>query len=164
MAFSAYEVCRVVVLSVTRQTSHANDFVSAESHASEKPLFAGYAFLNRNNSGLNQKEVGCHITIRNLACVVSNARKTVLTRTRRRGGSRIFFRRGCTRLLLYFNTNKPHIFFWQNTSCIRKPRVISGGEGGAHPLHPPPRSAPEERSLDSTTYAISIFENCTAFA
>ena len=29
-----------------------------------------------------------------------------------RGGSRIFFRRGCTRLLLYFNTNKPHIFFF----------------------------------------------------
>ena len=26
-----------------------------------------------------------------------------------------FFRRGCTRLLLYFNTNKPHSFFWQNT-------------------------------------------------
>ena len=53
-----------------------------------------------------------------------------------------FFRRGCTRLLLYFNTNKPHIcFFLQNTSCIRKPQVILGG-GGAHPLHPPPRSAP----------------------
>ena len=31
----------------------------------------------------------------------------------------------------------------QNTSCIRKPQVIScGGRGGAHPLHPPPRSAP----------------------
>ena len=44
-----------------------------------------------------------------------------------RGGSRIFFRRGCTRLLLYFNANKPHSFFWQNTSCIRKPQVISGG-------------------------------------
>ena len=57
-----------------------------------------------------------------------------------RGGSRIFFRRGCTRLLLYFNTNKPHSFFLQNTSCIRKPQVIS--EGGVHPLHPPPRSAP----------------------
>ena len=29
-----------------------------------------------------------------------------------RGGSRIFFRRGCTRLLLYFNTiNKPLSFF-----------------------------------------------------
>ena len=33
----------------------------------------------------------------------------------------------------------------QNTSCIRKPQVIS--EGGAHPLHPLPRSAPvEDRS------------------
>ena len=31
-------------------------------------------------------------------------------------------------------------FFLQNSSCIRKPQVIS--EGGAHPLHPPPRSAP----------------------
>ena len=29
-----------------------------------------------------------------------------------RGGSRIIFRRGCTRLLLYFNTNKPHSFFF----------------------------------------------------
>ena len=29
-----------------------------------------------------------------------------------RGGSRIFFRRACTRLLLYFNTNKPHSFFF----------------------------------------------------
>ena len=45
-----------------------------------------------------------------------------------RGGSRILFRRGCTHLLLYVNTNKPHsFFFWQNTSCIRKPQVISGG-------------------------------------
>ena len=59
-----------------------------------------------------------------------------------RGGSRIFFRRRCTRLLLYFNSNKPHSFFFlQNTSCLGKPQVISGGEG-AHPLHPPPRSAP----------------------
>ena len=58
-----------------------------------------------------------------------------------RGGSRILFRRGCTRLLLYFNTNKTHSFFLQNNSCIRKPQVISGG-GGEHPLHPPPGSAP----------------------
>ena len=43
-----------------------------------------------------------------------------------RGGSRIFFRRGCSRRLHYFNANKPH-FFLQNTSCIRKPQVISGG-------------------------------------
>ena len=61
-----------------------------------------------------------------------------------RGGSRIFFRRGCTRLLLYFNTDKPHIFFLRNTSCIRKPQVISGvgGGGGVRtpctlPLDPP---------------------------
>ena len=30
---------------------------------------------------------------------------------RNRGGSGIFFRKGCIRLLLYFNTNKPHSFF-----------------------------------------------------
>ena len=34
------------------------------------------------------------------------------------------------------------VFFWQNTSCIRKPQVISRTGGGAHPLHPPPRSPP----------------------
>ena len=56
-----------------------------------------------------------------------------------RGGSRIFFRRGCTRLLLHI------VFFLQNTSCIRKPQVISGG--GAHLLHPPPRSAPAWKGL-----------------
>ena len=33
-----------------------------------------------------------------------------------------FFRRGCTRLLLYFNTNKPHSFFF----CCRIP-VVAGG-------------------------------------
>ena len=51
-----------------------------------------------------------------------------------------FFRRGCSRLLLYFNTNKPHIFFLQNTSCIRKPQVISGGGVRTPctlPLNPP---------------------------
>ena len=45
--------------------------------------------------------------------------------------------------LVSFSTSTPinHIvFFLQNTSCIRKPQIISGG--GAHPLHPPPRSAP----------------------
>ena len=56
-----------------------------------------------------------------------------------------FFRRGCTRLLLYFNTNKPHSFFFlQNTSCIRKQQVISGGGEGVCtpctlPLDPPLR-------------------------
>ena len=46
--------------------------------------------------------------------------------------------------MLYFNTNKLHSFFLQNTSCIRKPQVISvGGEGCA-----PPRSAPGDSTLE----------------
>ena len=60
-----------------------------------------------------------------------------------RGGSRIFLGGGA---LVSFSTSTPINYivflFWQNTSCIRKPQVISGG-GGAHPLHPPPRSAPD---------------------
>ena len=45
--------------------------------------------------------------------------------------------RGCTRLLLYFNTNKPRSFFWgKNTSCITKPQVMGGG-GGAPPAPSP---------------------------
>ena len=82
-----------------------------------------------------------------------------------RGGSRIFFRRGCTRLLLYFNTNKPHSFFFlQNTSCIRKPQVISGGGGGAHPLHPPSRSAPVFRKEGKTPGNEGYLENHTHLA
>ena len=73
----------------------------------------------------------------------------------RQGRIQDFFRGGalgCTRLLLYFNTNKPLFFFWQNTSCIRKPQVISGGGGGAQPLHPPPRFAPVRAlKVDHTT-------------
>ena len=75
-----------------------------------------------------------------------------------RGRSRIFFRRGRTRLLLYFNTNKPLFFFFfrQNTGCIRKLQVISGGRGGggAHPLHPPPRSAPVLTDSNKIIYPV----------
>ena len=68
-----------------------------------------------------------------------------------RGGSRIFLGGSALRLLLYFNTNKPHSFFFlQNTSCIRKPQVISGE--GAHPLHPPPRSAPGSNTVKNPSY------------
>ena len=42
---------------------------------------------------------------------------------------------------VFGDRDKPHSFFLQNTSCIRKPQGISGG-GGAHPLHPSPGSAP----------------------
>ena len=57
-----------------------------------------------------------------------------------------FFRRGCTRLLFYFNTNKPHtgrhsFFFFCRISVVLKNRRSSWG-GGAYPLHPPPRSGP----------------------
>ena len=58
-----------------------------------------------------------------------------------RGGSRIFFRRGCTRLLLCFNTNKPHSFFGRIPVVLENRRSSQGG-GDAHPLHPPPRSVP----------------------
>ena len=61
-----------------------------------------------------------------------------------------FFIRGWTRLLLYFNTNKPHSF-----SFLAEYRRSSqgGGRGGAHPLHPPPKSAP----VLSTNYVGQAF-------
>ena len=72
-------------------------------------------------------------------CPTYFARRLVM---RNRGGSRIFFRRGCTRLLLYFNTNKPHSFFFCRVPVVLENcRSSRGGGGGAHPLHPPPRSA-----------------------
>ena len=69
-----------------------------------------------------------------------------------------FFRRGYTRLLLYFNTNKPHSFFLQNTSCIRKPQVIWGG--GEAPLHPPPRSAPGRSVHQDLPYKLLYYPFC----
>ena len=58
-----------------------------------------------------------------------------------RGGSRIFFRRGCTLLLLYFSTNEPHSFFFCRIPVVLENRRSSWGEGGAHPctlpLDPP---------------------------
>ena len=63
-----------------------------------------------------------------------------------RGGSRIFFRRGCTRLLLYFNTNKPHSFFFCRIPVVLENRRSSQG-GGVRtpcslPLDPPLYSGP----------------------
>ena len=46
-------------------------------------------------------------------------------------------------------------FFLQNTSCIRKPQVISGE--GAHPLHPPPRSAPDTVNLSFQSTNMHVF-------
>ena len=63
------------------------------------------------------------------------------------GGSRIFFRRGCTRLSLYFNNIKPHSFFFRRIPVVLENRRSSRGGGGAHSLHPPPRSAPAPRTF-----------------
>ena len=59
-----------------------------------------------------------------------------------RGRSRIFFRRGRTRLLLYFNANKPHSFFFGRIPVVLE--NCRSSQGGVHPLHPPPRSAPDK--------------------
>ena len=45
----------------------------------------------------------------------------------------LFFRRGCTRLLLYFNTNKPHSFFFFQKTAGHLRRG-----GGCAPLAPSP--------------------------
>ena len=54
-----------------------------------------------------------------------------------------FFWRGCTRLLLYFNTNKPHSFFCRMPAVLENCRSSRGGGGGTPctlppdpPLHP----------------------------
>ena len=63
------------------------------------------------------------------------------TKNHYRGGSRIFFRRGCTRLLLYFNTNKPHSFFF----FCRIPVVLENrksSQGGCAPPAPSPQIRP----------------------
>ena len=54
-----------------------------------------------------------------------------------------FFRRGCTRRLLYFNTNKPHSFFFGRIPVVLENcRSSQGGGGGVRtpctlPLDPP---------------------------
>ena len=46
-----------------------------------------------------------------------------------------FFEEGCTRLLLYFNTNKPHSFFFCRIPVVLENcRPSQGRGGGVHPL------------------------------
>ena len=63
-----------------------------------------------------------------------------------------FFRRGCTRLLLYFNTNKP-LFFCRIPVVLENRR---SSQGGAHPLHPPPRSAPGKEDGNFASIEVSM--------
>ena len=82
---------------------------------------------NKKNNNLNQSYQGCHSGPWDFSWLLH------------RGRSRIFFRRGCTRLL---STSTPinHIvlffFFLQNTSCIRKPQVRGGGGVRTPSPHP----------------------------
>ena len=80
-----------------------------------------------------------------------------------RGGSRISFRRGCTRRLLYVNTNKPHsfcfCFFFCRIPVVLENRRSSQVGGGAHPLHPPPRSAPDEVDIPGSPPFKGLYGN-----
>ena len=69
-----------------------------------------------------------------------------------------FFRRGCTRLLLYFNTNKPNnffFFFFCRIPVVLENRSLSQEGGGAHPLHPPLRCAPATISTPGIVFQIN---------
>ena len=84
-----------------------------------------------------------------------------------RGGSRIFFRRGCSRLLLYSNTNKPHSFLCvcRTPVVLEKRRSSQEGGGGTHPLHPPPRSAPVLRCFaGEISFALGRRNGCIKVA
>ena len=84
------------------------------------------------------------------------------------GGSRIFFSRGCTRLLRYFNTIKPHSFFFCRIPVVLETAGHLRGEGGAHALHPPPRSAPVLWSLKRRATMLDpfarFFQHCRGHA
>ena len=54
-----------------------------------------------------------------------DSQKVSIVTLNSRGGSRNFFRRGCTCLLLYFNTNKPHSFFFCRIPVVLENRRSS---------------------------------------
>ena len=58
-----------------------------------------------------------------------------------KGGSRIF-RRGCTSLLLYFKTNKPHSFFFAEYQLYQKTVGHLRRGGGCAPPAPSPQIRP----------------------
>ena len=70
----------------------------------------------------------------------ANARKSFdyVQQSSDRGGSRIFLRRGCT-------TKEWHSRLVRKTNFKGKyeEESFNSGEGGVHPLDPPPTSAPE---------------------
>ena len=87
--------------------------------------------LGRSKAGASARRVGhrelCFKLKYSLYCFYFRLIQT--DKTHNRGGSRIFFRGGGALVSCSTSTPMNHIvfFFWQNTSCIRKPQVISGG-------------------------------------
>ena len=86
-----------------------------------------------------------------------------------RGGSRTFFRRGCTRLFLYFNTNKPHSFLFSfcRIPVVLENRRSSQGEGGVRtpctlPLDAPLRCAIQLLNNWGREYSSSPWRNLSA--
>ena len=80
---------------------------------------------------------------------------------RPRGGCRICFRRGCTRLLLYFNANKPHRFFLFFFFFCKIPVVLENRRSSQRgetpctlPLDPPLRPYPVWLSCRRKSYPV----------
>ena len=106
------------------------------------PLTQTFFWLITQSSLNKWQEEMCDEALRMSVWEATNQNSSFFQALHNRGGSRIFFRRGCTRLLLYFNTNKPHSFFFCRIPVVLENRRSS--QGAAHPLHPPPRSAPDK--------------------
>ena len=92
---------------------------------------------------LRQKKFIC-LGGKNLACEMMIRRFIRVKREKTRsdpkgatGADPGFFLGGGALVSCSTSTPINHIFFWQNTSCIRKPQVISGGGGVRTPAPSP---------------------------
>ena len=102
-----------------------------------------FFWLIMQSSPNEWQEEMCDEALRMSVWEATNQNSSFFQALHKRGGSRILFRMGCTRLLLYLNANKPHSFcFFCRIPVVLENRRSS--QGGAHPLHLPPRSAPDK--------------------
>ena len=93
-------------------------------------------FIARYIVALNRKLAICHKWLTGLASLWIGC-SSILP-----GGNPEFFLGGGAFVSCSTSTPIYHSFFLQNTSCIKKPQVISAG-GGCAPPAPSPRSAPD---------------------
>ena len=118
----------------------------------------GMAFTIRNNDHNNCASCKClgfaGLWANNCAMVILNSKGRPC---KVRGGSRIFLRRGCTS-----KEWRHWRLGWKNLKAntyIRRRKLhLKGWGGGAHPLHPPPRSAPESGNSWSEKSSITFSE------